>query len=674
MKRSAFSILLALALGTIAWADEIEGMEEIYGPRDLAMVSGIGGLTVGVNGRGRISLCKWPSPGYNDQISYRVRAAGPSGREVDPGHGLLWGIRMDGELVWMNDPRWEIRQRYDAPSNTIMVTEARWPGSGVVATQRISVLPLSDVFVSEMEVSGVASPPQFYWFANFTPCTRHLPELPVADWLLDDLNDFAAFSDPNEGIVIHFRPEKPSRKDWERAERLSKSAARAGQWRSFRDGAWIAYQGINGLQAAQCGSGATTPAEAVGLLRDAAGRSSAATGDCYSVAEITPERKGRWYRARVAVAFGKSYAQVKESLDQVAERDTAGLFRETADFQRRLLSLAKYPETENQRISDYLQRAQLTILTSRDSITGSIVRSPAIQPPLARDWPRYGAWMIHAMDHAGGLEIAESHIKFYLNNVRSAYARGKPIGSLPSATYTDGVDASPHFLVDDEAVAWLLWAIGEHGGFVPERRRNDFFESIWEPLVLCTDFLADWKDSRRGAPLWAEDPITLSDTKTRERLFASKLGLDAAIDVATAIGRTPPGPWLDRQRQIDNLVRGLILDGEIQWRVGEPLPMFLDELGEVDEQVLEEAAASRLQALEELRGIGAAKAFAELALLWRGQPDKLARLKPYTILALQNSLTESAEVDSSQRKPLFPDALTSALCIISVHLVYASPD
>ena len=673
MKRSALSVLLVLALGTIARTDEIEGLEEIYGPRDLAMVSGIGRLTVGVNGRGRISLCKWPSPGYNDQISYRVRAAGPSGREVDPGHGLQWGIRMDGELVWMNDPRWEIGQRYDAPSNTIMVTEARWSESDVVVTQHVSVLPLRDVFVSELEVSGAASPPQLYWFANFTPCTRHLPELPVADWLLDDLNDFAAFSDGDEGVVVHFRPERPGREDWERAERLSKSAARADQWRSFRDGTWIAYRGSGVFQAAHCGSGAVTPAEAVSLLRDVAGRASAATGDCYSVAEIIPEKKSDHYRASVAVAFGESYGQVKELLDDLAEMDAADLFRETADFQRRLLKLAKYPETENQRISDYLQRAQLTILASRDSITGSIVRSPAIQPPLARDWPRYGAWMIHAMDHAGGLNVAESHIKFYLSNVRSTYARGKPMGSLPSSTYTDGVEASPHFLVDDEAVAWLLWAISEHGGFLPEGRRNDFFESIWEPVVLCTDFLADWKDSRRGAPLWAEDPISLRDTKTRERLFASKLGLDGAIDVATAIGRTPPESWLDRQRQIDNLVRGLALDRGIRWGVGEALPMFLDELGEVDEQVLEEAAASRLQALEELRGYHAAKAFAELALLWRDQPDKLARLRPYTMLALQNSLTEPGEVDFSLREPLFPDALASALCMISAHIVHASP-
>ena len=221
MKRSALSILLNLALVTIARAVEIEGLEKIYGPGDLAMVSGTGRLTVGVNARGQISLCKWPSPGYNDQISYRSRPVDSPDPEVVPGHGLLWGIRMSGELVWMDDPRWDIAQRYDAPTNTIMVTEARWPESGIVVTHRVSVLPLRDVFLSELEVRGAASPPQVYWFANFTPCTRHLPELPVADWLLDDLNDFAAFSDLDEGVVVHFRPQKPAHEDWERAERLT---------------------------------------------------------------------------------------------------------------------------------------------------------------------------------------------------------------------------------------------------------------------------------------------------------------------------------------------------------------------------------------------------------------------------------------------------------------------
>ena len=116
-------------------------------------------------------------------------------------------------------------------------------------------------------------------------------------------------------------------------------------------------------------------------------------------------------------------------------------------------------------------------------------------------------------------------------------------------------------------------------------------------MVLCTDFLADWKDSRRGAPLWAKDPITLRDTKTRQRLFASKLGLEGAIDIATAIGRTPPESWLDRQRQIDNPVRGLALATGIDWRDGQPLPMFLDELGGVELQLLESAFGSRLQTL-----------------------------------------------------------------------------
>ena len=675
MRPGPFALLLALCLGPPTGSDEIRHLEEIYGPLDLAMVSGVGRLTVGVNGRGSISLCKWPTPGYNDQLTYRTRDADAPGLGVEPGDGLLWGIRLDEGLVWMNDPRWEVYQRYDAPSNTIMVTESRWPNSSIAVTQRVSVLPLRDVLVTEMEVSGLVLRPQIYWYANFTPCTRHIPEIPIADSLLDDLNDFAAFSDLDEGLVVHFRPKKPSKVDWERAARLTQIAATTGLWRTFNDGVWIGYRGSEVLRTVRCGSGGLSPSEAVDLLPDTSGRPSSASGQTYSVAEVMPKKESDRYIAGIVVGFGKNYQQVKELLDGVAEVDAGDLFHEIAQYQRRVIDSTEYPDTLGQRVLEYLWRAQLTILAARDLNSGSIVRSPAIQPPLARDWPKYGAWIVHAMDLTGDLDIAEMQLKFYLNNIRTEYARGKPIGSLPASTYTDGVEASPHFIVDDEAVAGLLWALKEHGAFLPDGRRDEFFESIWERVVLCADFLADWKDSRRGAPLWADDPITFRDARTRERLFAAKIGLDSVMDIAEAIGRTPAKLWTDRQRQIDNLVRGIVLDRTNHWPVGEALPMFLDELAEMDEEVLEEAVARRLQALNRLSGYEAAWSFAQAAMLWRDRPEKLEDLKPYIRMALENSLTAPTGDETSElRGPLFPDTLAAALCIAAVRTIYGPAD
>ncbi|MDK1021859.1 MAG: hypothetical protein QGD90_09520 [Candidatus Hydrogenedentes bacterium] len=675
MRPGPLTLLAALCLSAPTGADEISRLEEIYGPGDLAMVSGLGRLTVGVNGRGRISLCKWPTPGYNDQLTYRTRTRDAPALGVEPGHGILWGIRLDGELVWMNDPRWEVYQHYDAPSNSIMVTEARWPNSSIAVTQRVSVLPLRDVLVTELAVSGLALLPQIYWYANFTPCTRHIPEIPVADSLLDALNDFAAFSDPDEGLVVHFRPEKPSKEDWERAKRLTQDAATPGQWRTFKDGTWIGYRGSQGLRKVHCGSGVVTPSQAVGLLPDTTGRPSSASGQTYSVVEIVPKRESDRYIASVVVGFGKNYQQLKDLLDDVAETDAGESFHEIAQFHRRIIDSTVYPDALGQRALEYSWRAQLTLLAARDVNTGSFVRSPAIQPPLARDWPKHGAWIVHAMDLAGDLDIAEMQLKFYLNNIRTEYARGKPIGSLPASTYTDGMEASPHFIVDDEAVAWLLWALKEHSAFLPDARRDEFLESIWEQVVLCADFLAAWKDSRRGAPLWADDPITFRDPTTRERLFAAKLGLDSAISIADEIGRAPAKLWTDRQRQVDNLVRGIVLDQTNQWPVGGSLPMFLDQLAEMDEQVLDQAVTRRLQALDDLSGYDAAWSFAQAAMLWRGQKDKLEDLKPSAERALENSLTAlTGDEAMGLREPLFPDALAAALCIVAIRTIYGFDD
>ncbi len=672
MRLGPLALLLALCLSAPTGAGEIARLEEIYGPRDLAMVSGFGRLTVGVNGRGRISLCKWPTPGYDDQLTYRTRTPDAPALGVEPGDGLLWGIRLDGELVWMNDPRWEIYQHYDAPSNSIMVTEARWPDSPVVVTQRVSVLPLRDVFVTELAVSGLALRPQVYWYANFTPCTRHIPEIPAADSLLDDLNDFAAFSDPDEGLVVHFRPEKPSRADWERAMGLAEAVAGTDEWRTFNDGVWMGYRGGEGLQAVHCGSGDVTPSQAVGFLPDAEGPRASASGQTYSVAEVIPKREGDLYMASILAGFGKNYQELRGLLDDVAGASPGRLFHEIALFQGGVTESTEYPGALGYRALEYMWRAQVIVHAARDAGTGSFVRSPAIQPPLARDWPKHGAWIVYAMDLSGDLDIAEMQLRFYLNNIRTEYARGKPIGSLPASMYTDGVEASPHFIVDDEAVAWLLWALKEHSAFLPEARRAEFLELIWERVALCADFLADWKDSRRGAPLWSADPINLRDTKTRERLFAAKLGLDSAIGIAEEIERTPPKLWTDRQGHVDNLVRGIVLDQKNQWAVGEPLPMFLDELAEMDEQVLDVAVDRRLQALSELSGYEAARAYAQAAMLWRGQVGKLEKLKPYASMALENSLTAPAGDEvAGLREPLFPDALAAALCIVAIRTIYS---
>lgn len=667
-------VFLVLAAALHGRAEDIARLEEMYGPHDLAMVSGMGGLTVGVNARGRVSVCSWPSPGFNTQVSYRTYSRDEPMLGVEPGDGLLWGIRFDGELVWMNDPRWIVQQNYAAPSNTIMITQARWPDSRIVVTQRVSVVHNADAFVSEIAVNGLPTQPEFYWYANFTPSTRHVPEIPGAYRTFDGLDDFAAFTDRRNGRVVHFRPRAPGREDWAFARGIMESEDRHGYWPSFRNGTWIVYQAGEGIRSAFCGSGSVSPSEAVGHLVDSRDGESSATGQCYSAVKVAPRKDGRRFVASIAVAFADNFEESTEILDTVMSSGTAALLRATAQFQDGLLTHATYPAADDPRIKTYLRRAVLTLRTATDLASGATVRSPADQPPLARDWPKHGAWMVYALDLSGSPVLAQRHLDFYLDAVRTRYARGKPIGSIASSLYTDGVEASPHLIVDDGAVAWLLWALNLHGDFLTGARRSSYFKSIWEGTELCADFLAGWKDRRRGAPLWAPDPITFRDNETRERLFAAKLGMDGALAIAKTIGHEAPRAWFDRQRQIDDLVRGILLERRTDWPVGEMLPMFLLEFGETDIQAADLAVTLRLEALDTLSGYEAAKAFSDAAMLWRNEPRRLEELRGYAFLALRNALSDPI-VDGfpDLRRPAFPDALAAAHSIVAAHIVYGNP-
>ncbi len=675
MRRFSRLILVAWAATWSAQADQISELEKIYGRADLAMISGMGGLTVGVNGRGCVSLCKWPSPGYDDQLHYRTRIEDEVASQVEAGQGLLWGLRIEGEIVWMNDPRWTIRQRYNAPTDTVMVTESTWPGSKIVVTQRVAVLPMTDTFVSALELVGFESAPGVYWYANFAPCTRHIPELPIADWMLDAANDFAAFTDYDKQIVVHFRPDALGKEDWETAKRLVESSARPDEWEAFGEGVWIGYQAFGGFQAASCGTGIETPSAAAARLSHLNGSASAATGQCHSIVELTPRSLEDSYHASVTVAFGDTAGEMRDALGSVADAEAASLLQAAAAAHTDSLRLVPTPTTQNPEIAKYLSRALLTLLASRDSETGSVVRSPAVQPPLARDWPRNGAWVIFALDLAGAHDVAEKHLNFYLERVRTDYARGKPMGSLAASTYTDGMESSPHLVVDDQAVSWLLWALNEHLRLMPSPESKNYLTSHWENISLCADFIAQWKDNRRGAPLWSKDPITLRDLATQESLFATKLGLDSVIAIAEESERPPDPLWVERQLQVDTLIRGLLLEGRMTWEAARSLPMFLSDFAEMDEQDFDEAVQVRLDASQSLSGYAAAKAFCDAVMAWRGEPEKLERARPYALSALENALTRPAgNGESTEREPLFPDALSAALCIAAIEIVFPFSD
>lgn len=649
-----------------ALAGELETLERLYGPGDLVTVTGNGRLTVGANARGQVNLCRWPGPGANDHLSYQsVSKEGPG-----LNHGLQWGLRMGEDLLWLTDEAWDLSQGYAHVATTVMKTEGRLRDSAVSVEQTLFVHPETDLLVVRLAVTGLEEPPAFYWFANFTPCTRRLPELPVADWALDGLNDFAAFALPESQTVYHFRPAAPGALDWERAERLADAPPLASQWASFEDGVWVAYSSFETMAAQHCGSGDETPSKAVLRHLDRGQGRTGATGSCYSVVEIVPRKEGGAFVATVVAGFGKDLETAERILRGGLDTGYDALLDSTVNhWYTWLLDAGVPPETEFETIT-LMMRCLLTLATVTDRETGAMVRSPSTQPPLARDWVRHGMWMTYALDLAGYRAMAERHLLSYLDVVRTTGRRGGPRGSLPAARYAGGGDASPHAILDLRGAAWLLWSFSQHSTFLDAESRERFLNEVWEGVSLTADFVAEWADGRRGRPLHSFDPVRLRDTRSADLLVTSHLGLESAIGIAETLGKTPPEEWTRRKKQLDVLLRVRGLDEELTWGLEDPLPFSLGEILSEDDPRFERSVRARLEALPGLRGHAAAKALCEVVMLWRRNPAKLAELEPYIGPALERALTapRSGGADGG-RWPAFPDALTAALCYISAFTV-----
>lgn len=639
------------AVSSIA-AGELDSLRRIYGVSDLATITGNGGLTVGADRRGVIMVCRWPSPSHYDQLGYRASSEDMAGKEGAPLQGLVWGVEAKDGPVWLTDPRWTVRQEYLHRSTTIMTTTASLAGTDISIRQIVFAHPDYDLLVIRLEISGVDSPPHLWWSADFSPCTRLIPELPLGDWFFDNQNDFAAFALEGPGGVCHFRPRAPGSEDWRRARRLAEHGGTVGEWASFGDGAWIVCTSLNPIRSVSCVAGGT---------------SSSAVGDTRSVIEVAPVPAQDGFAATIIVGFGENFAQASEFVRVAQGAGYEALFQQTTDYWGRRLTEVSFVRANDFDTILLTVRALLTLLTATDRHTGAMVRSPATQPPLARDWPRHGVWMTYALDLAGLHAAAEAHIRFYAGIVRREHRPGKPLGSVPAAVYTNGVEAAPHVILDVEAAGLLLWLIHEHGAFVDAEQRVRYFESLWDIVALTGDFVAGWSDERRGMPVPAFDPDAFHDFASRGLLNAAQLGVASAVAVAESLGKPVPALWARRQRELDVLVRGLALDDESAWGSTDAVPLaYGDVLGDnTIKRRLDEAVLARIDALPSLSGLDAARAFGEAALLARRDPALLQRLRGAALGVMERALTvPSTEGDSI---PAFPDALSAAYCYIGAY-------
>ena len=127
---------------------------ELYGPTDLNAQLANGRLAVGMNRDGTVTVFRYPSPSYYDQIKYRTSSREEAFLGAEPNEGAFLGLVVDdGERTLFEPLReWETSQTYaHGETDTLVTTHTseRW---GLEAVVTDTIPPDIDGLVRDVEV------------------------------------------------------------------------------------------------------------------------------------------------------------------------------------------------------------------------------------------------------------------------------------------------------------------------------------------------------------------------------------------------------------------------------------------------------------------------------------------------------------------------------------------
>ncbi len=580
-------------------------------------VSGNGRLTVGVNAFGHIDACRWPGPARANQIS-----SVPADPETDSRYGLLWGLRIGDKTVWL-DGAHEITHSQSVPANgPIIRTQSDLDGVPGAVVQETFVLGDRDVLVARIQVSP-AMQGQAIWYADASPCSTVVPELPFLSFLWRGGQDFAAFADETRRTVYQFRPKDLAAQDWAEARRWISDPETPQPEVFQRDGVWIAYACAGGLQSSSCSDGTHAGPSAV--------------GDCTATAVPTLEDGDRVRTATMYVAFGASRKGVDDDIAFALERGYDALRQSMLDAWEPVLAGASHvlsPDSPEFREPLLHELTTLSIATSQES--GAIVRAPGSQPVLALDYPRHSIWAGLALDFLGLTETSQRHLEFLLSLVRIEDRTGMPAGSLPVAVYGDGTQGLPHAVLDGEAAGWLLWAVQQHDTFLSGERHEAFIADSWPALDNLATFLMSRSDVDSGIPPYSFNSRALREETTDDFLIACCVGLRSASALAHLAGQDRP-EWAARVKALEDALESRAFSTGGTWTAARPLSYWAAGILDPGDPRWDAATQQALASLDAAPPDEALRTLCDLAFLWRDQPGRLQTLKPILLPAIERA-------------------------------------
>lgn len=629
--------------------------ERTFGATNINGAVGNGALTAGISAQGELTVFRWPSPSYYDQLNYETSTADKArelpflGAKENEGSfaGIYYRTASENGISWFRDTQqWTHYQSYLTEDSNVLLTISTNLVLGIEITTYDFILPEQDVLVRHYEIERREDSPvnlaRFIYYENLAPCLSKLPEYPTRDWADDRQNDFALLYHSGKGLLVHFLPHNDDGSKFDNLLAGSQDLQAVDQFingldDTFGEGVYIIIGSDFNPGGFQCGyDNIDAPAgeqqEAIdayldsidGVLDGSPVAVGKTTGALLKDLDLDSTGKDE---LTIYLCVADTFDGAKKLLKDMKNKSFTGHLNETERWWREWLCPAMLPDTEDEDIIRVSKRTLISIRTAYDKRSGAIVASIATQPPYGEDWPRDGAYINYALDVAGYREMVTKHNLFYARVQRKVDEPTRPIGTYAGNYYADGVESMPAVFLEIDETGLAAWTMWEHYNFIEnEREKSDYLEAVYPAIKLAADALVECKDPinnleceyfNEGLPGFVQDKYGAMNVL---------LGLNSASAAAREIGEEEEvyTRWEQRVEELKEAV-----EKEFD-HLGDGWPRGL--LPEEDPQNME-LAESYYQAIlpfinrEAALYTYVANNTLDLAHWWREDAQKLAKVK-----------------------------------------------
>ncbi len=463
-----------------------------------ASTLGNGNILVGLDYRGQVRDFYYPQVGLRNHVS------GASGSFV---HRI--GVYADDQLVWLDDPSWEVSVGCDA--ETVV-------GSMHAVNNELGVtLSSTDVVHNEEDVffrSFVAG--------NEREETREIKLFLSQQFRIDESQrGDTGFYDPRVGAVIHYKGD---------VKLLVNLLHNNQQFTDYSIGLFNIEGKEGTFHDAADGVLERNPIEH--------GSADSVIGTTFTLDGNSHEECFYWIAcARTIDDVHALNAHILEETPQVLMRSTANYWQAWINKEQRDLSLL------SKELQTLYHRSLTTIRVHADNQGGIIASSDTDMLHHGRDtysyvWPRDASIIAHAMDRSGYHEVARRYFSFMAERLEAGgylmhkYQVDGLLGSSWHAWLIDGKQVLP---IQEDETALTIYMLWRHYELSTDL---EFIESLYNPFIEpAMEWMCAYMEPVLGLPdnsfdLW-EEKYGIS-TYTACSVYG---GLQAAAQFANLLGK-----------------------------------------------------------------------------------------------------------------------------------------